>query len=549
MRQVSTPVSFNKTVRTDQVVNMTSGRAGVVVPLGFFPLLPGDSASGRIGLDIMLAQMPRPLHNGVTARFQAWFVPKSTDPRFASYDELLQGMAGTQIKALGVADRSPPSFFNVLSGATRTAYLGSEFFKTLGLHAANGVNMNSDLIDAFVLVYNSRLAAHSNKLTRRKYILEDASEATTLPRAFWPSSRFAQVVPDYERELVVGSLDLDVIAGRLPISGLGVTGTPGQTVASLAMRSTAFPTAENITQYLTATSSLTVETTGTGSSIVPEIYAEMGGQAANVSLADMDKARTTQAFAKLRTAYAGADYTGFDNDEALTALLMQGLKVPQEEYKRPWLLDSQTVGVGFQERFATDAANIEASTTRGRASAVLSVNIPQQDVGGVVIYTVEVLPERLDERMSDEWVYATDIDHLPNALRDVQRVEPVDTVLNRRVDAKHTSPNGVYGFEAMNGKWNRDYTRLGGRFYQATPNAAWTETRATIWQTEIVDPTFSGTHYLAPAPFPHDVFKDTVGPAFDAVARHSVTVVGLTQFGDVLAEDNDDYTAIVTAGV
>lgn len=169
-------------------------------------------------------------------------------------------------------------------------------------------------------------------------------------------------------------------------------------------------------------------------------------------------------------------------------------------------------------------------------------------MSGIIIVTVEVLPERIDERMSDEYVLARKFDDLPNALRDVQRVEPVDLVLNRRVDAKHTAPDALYGYEPMNDKWNREFTRLGGDFFMATPGGGWTENRSNIWQTEIVNPTFSGTHYLAPQPFPQDVFADPSADAFECVVRHAVSIVGLTQIGDPLAENNDDYSAVQDAG-
>ena len=275
-----------------------------------------------------------------------------------------------------------------------------------------------------------------------------------------------------------------------------------------------------------------------------KIFAEMGGQSVTASLADIDKARTTQAFAKLRTAYAGNDTTGFDNDDTLVSMLMQGLAVAEDQFSRPWLLDSQRVPVGFAERFATDAANLDQSVTLGRASAVLSLNVPALPEGGVIVFTIEVLPERVDERMSDEWLQAASVDALPNALRDVQRTEPVDLVLNRRIDAKHAAPNQIYGYEPMNDKWNRDTTRLGGDFYMATPGGGWTENRSNIWQSEIVNPNFTGTHYLAPAPFPHDVFSDTTAHAFEFVCRHTVAITGLTQIGDVLVEANGDYEAV-----
>lgn len=557
VRQSTTPVHFNKSKRTDTCVTMSSARAGVVVPVAYVPLLAGDSASGRIGIDVALKEMPKPLLNAVHANFQAWFVPKSAFPQFSSRDEVTFAMAGEKIKALGAADRDPPPYFNRQWAAG--AFMTSKIITTLGLHSNGDVQWNADLVDAFTLIYNFRLAAHSSRLKRRKYASE-ANDYLKLPPAFWPSSRMAKIVPDYERALVVGALDLDVAAGRVPLSGSGVvelkagsgpwsvrrlsgtTDVPDTLVSSGGSALTIHP------DNTVVPGPIALDPGGSLSVDVSQMFAEMSGQSIGITLADIDKARTTQAFAKLMTAYAGNDATGFENSDHIVALLMQGISVPIEQFSRPWLLDSKRVPVGFAERFATDAANLDQSVTVGRASATLSLNVPQQDVGGIIIVTCEVLPERVDERMSDEWLHCVNYDDLPNALRDIQRVEPVDLVPNRRVDARHSRPDGLYGYEPMNEKWNRNFTRLGGDFYMPTPGGGWTENRSNIWQTEIVDPTFSKHHYLAPSPFPHDVFADENADAFEFVARHNVTIVGLTQFGDILAENNGEYEFVEEVG-
>lgn len=551
-RQSSTPVPFEQSVRPDTDVKMTSGRAGVVVPLGYIPVLPGESMSGRVGIDLKLAEMPRPLLNAVVANMQAWFVPKSAMPQFPGRDELNHAMLGLPIKSLGAADRSPPAFFTTITGATLITAAASDFFKTLGLHIPTGATINTDLIDAFNLIWNFRAAAHSSRLTRRDYASESIANSTTLPPAFWPSGRFAHVVLDYEQALIQGSLDLDVLAGRLPVDGIFFAGsTFTMTAAGTALRAVeaSMDKTSVLNQQSAATGVMTFDTTGAGATLRPELYAVMGGQQFSVTLADVDKARVAQAYAKLHAAYAGNDATGFDNDDVLVALLMQGINPGAENFKRPWLLDSKRIPIGFAERFATDSANLDVSVSEGRAQGTLSLNVPKTDVGGVVIYTVEVLPERLDERMSDEWLLCTTFDDLPNPLRDIQRTLPVDLVPNRRIDAKHTTPAGLYGYEPMNAKWKRDFTRLGGIFYEATPGAVITESRMGLWQTDIVDPDFEGTHHLAPVPFPHDIFADNLAPAFEAVARHVCSLVGNVQFGDVLTENNDDYDAVQESGV
>jgi len=534
----------------DQSDIMTSGRAGKVIPVSYIPLLRGDSCSGKFNAVVELNDMPRPLDNKVMVNWQAWFVPKPAYPQFAGYDEFMASYQGTQITSLGAAPRTPPAYFSSLAASAAINSFGDgEFARTMGIHVNTNIPINVDLADAYTLIHNFRLAAHSSKLARRKYYSEDAMESRSLARAFWPSGRYSRVVPDYERALVVGALDLDVAAGRLPISGLGLDADvdfadPTKTVRESNGQLASYPlhvaTEENQNK-------LRMRVRRAGGSMFPDVFAELGQQAVNVTLADLDKARTTQAFAKLRTAYAGNDPTGFTNDDAIVADLLQGLSVPENMHDRPWLLDSKRVEFGFSEIPATDGANLGKQVVNGFSTVSLSLNVPKQDVGGIILIICEVLPERLDERQADEFINTTTVAQLPDALRDVQRTEPVDLVLNRRLDAKHATPAGLYGYEPMNDKWNRSFKRLGGAYYQATPGTPQTEQRIGIWQADIVNPTYTGDHFLAPANFPHYVFSDTAAHAFEISASHDARIVGLTQIGDVLAENNDDYTAVINA--
>lgn len=542
-RQSTTPVQFQKSRREDSCVAMTSGRAGLVQLLGFVPLLRGDSASGKVAIDLDLAEMPRPLLNGCMMNVQAWFVPKQAHPQFAGYDEFMHSYQREVITALGQPNRQAPPFFQ--SSKVNVTLQRSQMFKALGIHFPEGSRVNFDLIDAYNLVYNFRLAAHSSRLPLRDFAINGINNATKFGPAFWPSSRFSRVVPDYERALVLGSLDLDVAAGTIPIEGLYVSSESGTTRGDVRPILPGGNVGAQTEEYRRG---LEVLRTG-GSEVDPVaemVRAQMAGQTINVTLADIDKARTTQSFAKLRAAYAGNETTGFSNDDTIVAELMQGLNVPSEMNRRPWLLDSKRVAIGFNERHATNSGALDQSVTQGSASASLSINVPVSNTGGMIIYTVEVLPERIYERQADEFINISTVEQLPDALRDVQRVEPVDMVLARRADARHTNPNTLYGYEPMNDVWNRSFTRLGGAFYQDDPNEPFTEQRSGIWQPNIIDPTFTEDHFLAPLDFPHDVFADTNADAFECVVRHEVAIVGLTQIGDVLHENNDDFEAVLT---
>lgn len=544
-RQATQPVKFNRTTRKDDVVGMTSGRAGLSLPITHIPLLRGDSMSGRFMAKVDLAEMPKPLLNAVMVNAQAWFVPKSAHPQFSGMDEFRHSYQGKQINALGEAARNAPAFYQQFAaGADLTAYKGSTFLQTLGIHLENAETLghNSDLVDAYNLIWNFRAAAHSSRITRRDYVTENAANALALAPAFWPTGKFSHIVPDYERALIVGNLDLDVAQGQVVLDNFAMPNS-GNSYASRTLRG---HDGQDVTGVFDIGGNLRVREDPDNAGY-PLLEGTLAGQTISATIADIDKARTTQAFAKLRTAYAGNDATGFDNDDAIVADLMQGYRVDEDDFKRPWLLDSKRVTFGMNERHATDAANLDDSVTKGMAIVDLSLNVPQQEVGGIVMITLEILPEQLHERQGDPALIIDDVSELPDALRDVQRIEPVDTVQNWRIDNRHSSHTALYGYEPMNAKWDREFTRLGGKFYQANPASPFKEARAGIWTTNIVDPSFNNDHFIAPSPFPHDVFSDVNGDAVEISFQHSVRIRGLTQIGDVLEENNDDYDEVANA--
>lgn len=544
MRLSTRPIPHQRTIRKDRCATMSSGKAGKVVPAGYFPLLPGDACAGTFGIDVELAEMPKPLLNGVGMNVQAWFVPKVCDPRFAGFDEAMASYTGhtNTYMSSGTSQSDPkPTFYRkVTTALERTQIREGEIYQTLGIYPAFR-EMNTDLIDAYALIHNFRLKAHSDNLTRRQYFDEFSSTANILAPAFWPSGAWSNVVPDYDVSLRIGEMDLDVQSGRFPLSNLGFqTDALGTGSVSFKDGTGEDGTTRTGTGSATDVGDLAILTKlNSLSQQIPDVYTDLAQDfiALNSSLAAVDKARELKSFAKIREQMAGIDSSGFINENAILAMMMSGLKVPQDQFQRPILLDSKRVMFGFAERFATDSANLTDSVTQGRASATLSINVPEAVLGGTVMFIIEVLPERIDERASDEWLHVQDPADLPEPVRDSLRIDPTDLVLNRRLDSAHTNGGGLYGYEPMNNVWNRDFTRMGGIFQQIDPETEVTESRAGIWQANIIDPSFDETHWLAPQPFPNDVFADTLKPSFEFVARHDVRVSGLTQMGNPLMEN------------
>jgi hypothetical protein len=537
VRQSATPVRYDMTRRMDNVSCLTSGQAGVVIPVTYAPLHRGDAASGRIDINMELAEMPKPLENAVLARAQAWFVPRPALPYFSGLDEYTHSFNGKNISTTGAAARTPASLFETSAVSAVYATANSlEVLKSLGITVEASDTINHDIVDAYNLIWNFRRDAHSSKITRANYASENAN-AWELKQAFWPTNRMHNIVPDYEAALVQGSLELDVSAGSIPVRGIGTeSNTFGYTETSVyeTGRSASVSYGSDANQNIVAQE----DPNNAG---FPNIYAQMAGQTIATTLAEIDRARDTNAFAKLRAAYAGSDFSGYGTDGVILAELMQGFTVPDELFQRPWLLDSKTVVFGMRERHATDGANLDDSVSTGNASVSLSVNIPKADYGGIMLATVEVMPERLYPRQQDPYLKVTSQSDLPDALRDVQNDLPVDTVTNARIDTAHSTPGGTFGYEPMNAKWRREFTRLGGEFQSLTPGAHVTGARTAIWQPEYIDPAYTADHYLCPHPFPQDVFSVPANDCVNISVRQMLTITGITQFGDSLVEDNDEF--------
>jgi len=535
-------MAYGRTTRTDQAVLQTSMRAGVVALLDYVPVLRGDAVGGAIEIEFTMADLPKPLLNGVMVNVQSWFVPKSHHPHFTGWDEFVHSYQEINVKQLGASDRLPVRFFNPITGADAE---NSDHYKTLGLYTHTGVNsaVNDDLFDAYTLIHNFRLAAHSSKLARRLYYREDANASRTFARAFWPENRFSRVVPDYEAALIAGAVPLDIQAGQLTFANLVRAGT-ASLLASETRLSAAVVVDPNTNRFAIGdgVQQLRFETDATSGRVKVEVAA---GGAMTTTLQDLDKARLAIAMAKKRQQMAGNDATGFASDNMIMAELMSGFGVHADMLSRPLLLGSQMVPFGFVERFASDADALDASLTRGQTRVRVPINLPQQESGGMILTICEIVPERIYERQADMSLHVLYPRELPDADRDVLRTLPVDIVQNRRIDTKHASPVATFGYEGMNDQWNRSATRLGGVFRQLTPGTpSWSEARSALWVPEIVNPTYSADHFLVPSPFPHDVFADANGPAAEVLVRRSASINGLTQIGDVLAENNADYAAM-----
>jgi predicted Rdx family selenoprotein len=464
------------------------------------------------------------LMNGINVHVYAHYVPFLAFDRFnGSMDELNKSYQ----KENGIGGSVVP-YFNTVSSASAldtTAGDAATFLQTMGIHT-EASTLNTTIVEAYNAIVNHRRKARSASLTTR------TATDWSLAEAFWGLEN-NHIVPDFDQKLIDGEVSLQGLTFSAPIysEAAGDYGANNGYGPKTQLHS------------LPSTESSVVKDDGNVGSTVynwtGQIWAELteGGRA-TMSLADIDQAKKTAAFAKLRSMYDGID------DEHVIDLLMEGIRVPEEQLKQPILIGRGSTMIGYNQRYATDAANLDTSVTNGFATVDLNIRTPQMNTGGVIMITAEIVPEQMWERKKDYYLYETDPDNLPNYLRDYLDPEKVAVVKNDHLDVNHSTPNGTFGYAPLNHEWMRDMVNVGGKYYRPA-NDAFDADRAKIWTAETTDPTLSDDFYLVDS-LHKKVFSDQNADSFEITCLSDVEITGNTVFGERLleADATSDYEAI-----
>lgn len=504
-------LQVKKTRRSLKGRTLTSGDAGKILPLKYEWLHREDGIqSGKIRINVEMQETAELLMNGVGITTYAHFVPMLAFERFGgSMHELNLSYKGEN----GAAGTVVPFF-------ETTAYSDNDFYQTMGIHH-NGSTINSSIVEAYNCVVNYRRKARSKSLPLR------TATDHTLAEAFWINNGMQNIVPDFDQKLIDGSVPLSGLDFIAPVRSTYKIANAGSGVdtAGVSHSDLSYPK-----------STLTVDG---DEFLFNDIWAEMSsGGEVSLSLQDIERAKKTASFAKLRSMYDGID------DEYIIDLLMSGIRVPDESMKQPILLAKNKSMIGFNQRYATDGASLDTSATNGYATIDMNVRCPSMNTGGVLIITAEIVPEQLWERKLDYFLGTTDPDTLPQFLRDELDPEKVAVIRNEHCDVNHATPDGTFGYAPLNHQWQKDHVNVGGKYYRPDDDA-FDEDRAKIWTAEAINPTLNEDFYLV-SELHKKVFSDQISDSFEITALSSFEVVGNTVFGQGLleADATSDYDAI-----
>lgn len=537
----NSPISVQKSVRNAKGRVLTSGDAGKILPVKFEWLHREDGIqNGKIRINVEMMETAEMLMNGVGVTAYAHFVPMLALDRFnGSMDELNRsykkqnGAAGSVIPFF---DKNKFAYDANSNGINSTIFTSTnasnfdtdtvssngvtQFYQTLGIHT-QAVDINTTYVEAYNAVVNMRRKARSKSLPIRN------AYDHTLAEAFWINNGMQNIVPDFDQTLVDGQVSLSGLTFQAPITA-PLAGNSGSDYSNGTKHATRNGPEGQVTWDATA-----ARYTWTN------VFAELqSGGNATMSLADIEQARQTASFAKLRALYDGID------DDHIIDLLMSGIRVPEEAMKQPILLGRERAMIGFNQRYATDHGNMDHSVTNGYATIDMNIRAPAMNTGGCVVITLEIVPEQLWERKKDYFLYETDPDKLPNYLRDILDPEKVAVVKNNHADVNHSTPDGTFGYAPLNHEWAKDSVNVGGKYYRPA-NDAFDEDRAKIWTAESTNPSLNADFYLCSG-LHKKVFSDQTSDSFEITALTEMNIVGNTVFGAGLQETDatSDYDAI-----
>lgn len=524
----SDPITLPRTLRVDRGRFATSGKAGKIIPLMFAPILREESIlRGGVSYTVEMAETPALLMNAVNVTSHVWFWPFLAAERFNGMDSFNRSYSGLPETEGG----SVIPFFEREEIDT-----SKEFWRTMGIHPEADGKVNMAPLEAYNSIINYRRKARTKALAMRERL------ANALAAAFWHHTQFAGLVPNYDEAMIDGALKVDV-TGFAPVRGIGLaTNAQGVANAGYNIRMGYYRDASGeivnspqMTSVSSEHANLVADVRPMSNEVdIPRIFADLAEAGIEITLSGIEQAKQVRAMAIIRQRFDGLD------DDHIIDLLMQGVRVPDQQLSQPILLDRQTTILGYNRRFSTTAGALDQSVTTGLSRIDHRFRLPPVNTGGIVMVMVECVPEQLFERSSDIFMRIEDPNALPNPVRDILDPRKVDVLTKDLLDVRHSEADQILGYRGLNSEWQRSRAQIGGKFYRPDPDAGFDEDRQRMWVVEQIDPQLNRDFYLA-SNLTQSVFADQLADGFEFIGHSEIQIVGNMVFGKGLHEDSDAF--------
>lgn len=414
--------------------NLATFNMGMLVPVGNFEVLPGDSVRMSTSCLLRLSPLMTPVMHPVSVRIHHWFVPYRL--LWDGWEDFITGGPD----GLGPGE-AIPSFQGEAPPKSLLDYMGVPPGVT--------VDVNTLMLRAYNMIWNN--------FYRDQDLQTEALESNGWPlNVCWEKDYITTARPWTQKGPEV-TLPIGTTA---PIKGIGFLPTlSGAPTAAASIRENT-----GLTSYAAQiggvgiAGNLSFKATNNTTSAAPDIHADLGAAGA-VAVNDVRLAFALQRYQEARAQY-GSRYTEY--------LRYLGVQSSDARLQLPEYLGGGKATVSFSEVLRTgnsdgeiDDAPIGEMSGHG-ISAMRSRRFTRFfEEHGVVMALASVRPRSMyASGLARHWFRRVKEDFWQKELEQIGQQE----VYNKEVYADHTSPNGVFGYNDRYAEYRHQSSYVSGDF-------------------------------------------------------------------------------------
>lgn len=477
---------------------LLSADMGELVPIGLTEVLPGDSMQHSTNLFVRCAPMLAPVMHPVEIRVHHWFVPHRLT--WTAWEDFITGGPnGTDASVfptinLTWAAGSPPTGSGVVGGLAD--YLGCP-------PTINNLVVSALPFRAYALIYNEwyRDQDLSPEVGFSAASGLDATTNTALQNVAWEKDRFTEARP-WEQKGPAITIPLGT---KAPVEGIGFFGATAADIgANMSVRetqtgATTFPFA-----YRTASpSAISIEASADSDTANPMVFANLQG-VSSVTVNILREAMALQRYEEARARY-GSRYVEY--------LRYLGVRSSDARLQRPEYLGGGRQMLQFSEVLQTAEGTSPVGEMRGHGIGAMRSNRYRRffEEHGYIISMMSVRPKTIySQGLPRTWNRRTKEDFYQMELAHIGQEE----VQNKEIYAKHSNPDGTFGYTDRYGDYREMESSVAGEFRTTLLND-WHMAREFT-----SDPALNNT-FVRSVPTKR-VFATTTEDCLYVMARHSI---------------------------
>lgn len=481
---------------------LLSADMGELVPIGLTEVLPGDSMQHVTNLLVRCAPMLAPVMHPVEVRVHHWFVPHRLV--WDDWENFITGGPnGTDASVfptinLTWAAGSPPTGSGVVGGLAD--YLGCP-------PEINGLNVSALPFRGYALIFNEWYRDQDlvTKLALSTAAGVDVTTSTALQNIAWEKDRFTEARP-WEQK---GPAITIPLGSQAPVRGIGYDSTQVMEVAGRTIRKTgglSEVTVATAGQRWSSTDNAqrnTVLKEDPNNVGFPNVYADLTG-VSSVTVGVLREAMALQRYEEARARY-GSRYVEY--------LRYLGVRSSDARLQRPEYLGGGKQMLQFSEVLQTAEGTDPVGEMRGHGIGAMRSNRYRRyfEEHGYIFTLMSVRPKTIySQGLPRTWNRRVKEDFYQMELAHIGQEE----VQNKEIYAKHSSPNGVFGYTDRYGDYREEQSNVAGEFRTTLLND-WHLAREFT-----SDPALNST-FVRSVPTKR-VFATTAEDCLYVMARHSI---------------------------